>query len=154
MRVEIRPSHERRSARSSESAKLAWWSFKPAAACLTSKCSVREERCFDLGFGSEHRFFALQHRIPARRHSNGSQRHSPLEHSLTFFILPHPPHIDIMIARAAIRTALRANKAPSALSQLGARRGYAEAVSDKLKLSFILPHEVRISRPVANKSGC
>lgn len=48
-----------------------------------------------------------------------------------------------MIARAAIRTALRATKAPSPLSQLGARRGYAEAVSDKLKLSFILPHEVR-----------
>ncbi|SPO21777.1 probable ATP synthase delta chain precursor, mitochondrial [Ustilago trichophora] len=46
-----------------------------------------------------------------------------------------------MIARAAIRSALRATKAPSPLSQLGARRGYAEAVSDKLKLSFILPHE-------------
>ncbi|PWZ03101.1 epsilon subunit of F1F0-ATP synthase N-terminal domain-containing protein [Testicularia cyperi] len=46
-----------------------------------------------------------------------------------------------MIARAAVRSALRATKAPTALSQLGARRGYAEAVSDKLKLSFILPHE-------------
>ncbi|SJX61180.1 probable ATP synthase delta chain precursor, mitochondrial [Sporisorium reilianum f. sp. reilianum] len=46
-----------------------------------------------------------------------------------------------MIARAAFRSALRATKAPSPLSQLGARRGYAEAVSDKLKLSFILPHQ-------------
>ncbi|CDR99160.1 probable ATP synthase delta chain precursor, mitochondrial [Sporisorium scitamineum] len=46
-----------------------------------------------------------------------------------------------MIARAAFRSALRATKAPTPLSQLGARRGYAEAVSDKLKLSFILPHE-------------
>lgn len=51
-----------------------------------------------------------------------------------------------MIARAAFRSALRATKAPaSPLAQIGARRGYAEAVSDKLKLSFILPHEVRIS---------
>lgn len=31
------------------------------------------------------------------------------------------------------------------MAQMGARRGYAEAVSDKLKLSFILPHEVRIN---------
>ncbi|CBQ70506.1 probable ATP synthase delta chain precursor, mitochondrial [Sporisorium reilianum SRZ2] len=46
-----------------------------------------------------------------------------------------------MIARAAFRSALRATKTPSPLSQLGARRGYAEAVSDKLKLSFILPHQ-------------
>ncbi|ETS61049.1 hypothetical protein PaG_04987 [Moesziomyces aphidis] len=46
-----------------------------------------------------------------------------------------------MIARAALRSSLRAAKAPSPLAQLGARRGYAEAVSDKLKLSFILPHE-------------
>ncbi|KAJ1032608.1 hypothetical protein NDA16_000631 [Ustilago loliicola] len=47
-----------------------------------------------------------------------------------------------MIARAAFRSALRATKAPvSPLAQIGARRGYAEAVSDKLKLSFILPHE-------------
>ena len=53
-----------------------------------------------------------------------------------------------MIARAAFRSALRATKAPiSPLAQIGARRGYAEAVSDKLKLSFILPHEVRISIP-------
>ncbi|TKY85071.1 hypothetical protein EX895_006151 [Sporisorium graminicola] len=46
-----------------------------------------------------------------------------------------------MIARAAFRSAVRATKAPTPLSQLGARRGYAEAVSDKLKLSFILPHQ-------------
>ncbi|EST06298.1 ATPase, F1 complex, delta/epsilon subunit, N-terminal [Kalmanozyma brasiliensis GHG001] len=46
-----------------------------------------------------------------------------------------------MIARAAFRSALRATRAPAPLSQIGARRGYAEAVSDKLKLSFILPHE-------------
>ncbi|KAJ9477626.1 ATP synthase subunit delta, mitochondrial [Pseudozyma hubeiensis] len=46
-----------------------------------------------------------------------------------------------MIARAAFRSALRANRATGALSMAGARRGYAEAVSDKLKLSFILPHE-------------
>lgn len=52
-----------------------------------------------------------------------------------------------MIARAALRSSLRAAKAPSPLAQLGARRGYAEAVSDKLKLSFILPHEVRSIRP-------
>lgn len=56
----------------------------------------------------------------------------------------HIRHTHKMIARAAFRSALRATKAPAPLSQMGARRGYAEAVSDKLKLSFILPHEVRI----------
>ena len=39
--------------------------------------------------------------------------------------------------------ALRPPAARPLLSQLaGARRGYAEAVSDKLKLSFVLPHSV------------
>jgi len=39
--------------------------------------------------------------------------------------------------------ALRSSSYRPALSQLaGARRGYAEAVSDKLKLSFVLPHSV------------
>lgn len=61
------------------------------------------------------------------------------------FSSPHRSYPPNMIARAAFRSALRATKAPSPLSQLGARRGYAEAVSEKLKLSFILPHEVRIS---------
>lgn len=49
-------------------------------------------------------------------------------------------------AAGALRTAARPAAArpavlPAAMT-LG-RRGYAEAVSDKLKLSFILPHAVR-----------
>ncbi|WFD36484.1 delta subunit of the central stalk of mitochondrial F1F0 ATP synthase, atp16 [Malassezia cuniculi] len=36
---------------------------------------------------------------------------------------------------------LRSASIRPALSLAGARRGYAEAVSDKLKLSFVLPHE-------------
>ncbi|EDP44238.1 hypothetical protein MGL_1635 [Malassezia globosa CBS 7966] len=45
-----------------------------------------------------------------------------------------------MVFALASRT-LRSSSYRPALSQLaGARRGYAEAVSDKLKLSFVLPH--------------
>ncbi|KAN0060605.1 delta subunit of the central stalk of mitochondrial F1F0 ATP synthase, atp16 [Thecaphora frezii] len=50
----------------------------------------------------------------------------------------------MVFARLAAQTALRGARsqvARSPLSLAGARRGYAEAVSDKLKLSFILPHE-------------
>jgi hypothetical protein len=44
-----------------------------------------------------------------------------------------------MSALRALSTAARA--APLAARTLG-RRGYAEAASDKLKLSFVLPHQV------------
>lgn len=47
-----------------------------------------------------------------------------------------------MVFALASRT-LRSSSLRPALSLAGARRGYAEAVSDKLKLSFVLPHEVR-----------
>lgn len=48
-------------------------------------------------------------------------------------------------AMPALRTATRPsaiNMARPAIASLG-RRGYAEAVSDKLHLSLILPHDVR-----------
>ncbi|SPO39759.1 probable ATP synthase delta chain precursor, mitochondrial [Pseudozyma flocculosa] len=56
----------------------------------------------------------------------------------------------MVFARVAAQTALRGSRMAtvarsSSLGLAGARRGYAEAVSDKLKLSFILPHEVRSS---------
>lgn len=38
--------------------------------------------------------------------------------------------------------ALRSTSVRPALALAGARRGYAEAVSNKMKLSFVLPHEV------------
>ncbi|EPQ30301.1 uncharacterized protein PFL1_02417 [Pseudozyma flocculosa PF-1] len=52
----------------------------------------------------------------------------------------------MVFARVAAQTALRGSRMAtvarsSSLGLAGARRGYAEAVSDKLKLSFILPHE-------------
>lgn len=47
-----------------------------------------------------------------------------------------------MVFALASRT-LRTSSYRSLLSQTaGARRGYAEAVSDKLKLSFVVPHQV------------
>lgn len=42
------------------------------------------------------------------------------------------------------RSALRAR--PSVFGMPLQRRGYAEAVSDKLKLSLTLPHQVRLLR--------
>lgn len=46
-----------------------------------------------------------------------------------------------MVFALASRT-LRSRATGSLLSQLsGARRGYAEAVSEQLKLSFVLPHQ-------------
>lgn len=48
-----------------------------------------------------------------------------------------------MVFALATRS-LRSSSFRPSLSQLaGARRGYAEAVSDKLKLSFVAPHRVR-----------
>lgn len=43
------------------------------------------------------------------------------------------------------RSALRAR--PSFLGAPVQRRGYAEAVADKIKLSLTLPHQVRESTP-------
>lgn len=46
-----------------------------------------------------------------------------------------------MVFALASRT-LRTSSYRPLLSNIGARRGYAEAVSDKLKLSFVVPHQV------------
>ncbi|CCU99815.1 unnamed protein product [Malassezia sympodialis ATCC 42132] len=45
-----------------------------------------------------------------------------------------------MVFALASRT-LRTSSYRPLLSNIGARRGYAEAVSDKLKLSFVVPHQ-------------
>ena len=52
-----------------------------------------------------------------------------------------PRHFHITMVFALASRALRTPAARPILSQLaGARRGYAEAVSEQLKLSFVLPH--------------
>lgn len=56
---------------------------------------------------------------------------------------------------AAVRPAVNMAARPAAVTAfkapLGARRGYAEAVSDKLQLNLILPHAVRV---VSVAGGC
>ena len=49
------------------------------------------------------------------------------------------------------RSALRAR--PSMFSAPIQRRGYAEAVADKIKLSLTLPHQVRQTHPVGPPSS-
>ena len=49
------------------------------------------------------------------------------------------------------RSALRAR--PSMFSAPIQRRGYAEAVADKIKLSLTLPHQVRRTHPVGPPSS-
>lgn len=53
---------------------------------------------------------------------------------------------DTTMVFALASRSLRSTGFRPALSNLaGARRGYAEAVSDKLKLSFVVPHKVGVS---------
>lgn len=49
------------------------------------------------------------------------------------------------------RSALRAR--PSFLGAPVQRRGYAEAVADKIKLSLTLPHQVREPTPAAGSTS-
>lgn len=50
---------------------------------------------------------------------------------------------DTMVFALASRSLRSSSLRPSLAQLAGARRGYAEAVSEKLKLSFVAPHQVR-----------
>ena len=53
----------------------------------------------------------------------------------------------IRIARAAVRAR------PTAVRLPLQRRGYADAVSDKIKLTLALPHQVRFTNPFGSSSS-
>jgi hypothetical protein len=82
----------------------------------------------------------------------GAAQQQRFQPSRAFLPSPPPPlitpsHLPAMFARAlpALRAAAaRPSMARAAVPTLGARRGYAEAVSDKLTLQLILPHAVSV----------